>query len=210
MHPAPRSPYCSLLRACVAAMSGSLVFPLVQVARAADGTWNTTTNNALWSEPGNWLDSSIADGPTSTAYFNNLDITAATTVNLDGARTLQRLYFGDTTAGGGSWILANNGNAANVLTLSGDATITVDAMASVNNTGSNVTISAVIAGTNGLTKNGAGANSTSNNNTAGTGTLTLAGANTYTGATNIQTGTIRATNSLAFGGVEGAVSPPTW
>ena len=189
------------LRACLVALSAALVFPLAPRAAAADGTW-TSTAGGTWSTTGNWSGGTVADGSAFTADFSTLDITAATTVNLDSARTIGTLHFGDTSSGG-SWVVDNNGSAANVLTLGGAATITVDAMASVSNTSSNVTISAVIDGTSGLTKNGTGVNSTGANNTSGTGTLTLSGANTYTGATNIETGSIRAANSLAFGGVAG-------
>ena len=178
-------------------------------AQAADGTWTLISSgnaSGAWLDATttNWAGDIVADGSAFTARFDTLDITAASTVALGAPRTIGTIIFGDTApATGASWTLSNNSTPANILTLGGAATITVDAMSSVSNTGSNVTISAIIDGVNGLTKNGTGTNTTVTNNTAGTGTLTLSGANTYTGATNIDTGTIRATNALAFGGVAG-------
>ncbi|BCU79763.1 autotransporter-associated beta strand repeat-containing protein [Luteolibacter sp. LG18] len=139
-------------------------------ARAADGTWTTLTSGGLWSDTANWSGGTVADGSGSTANFNTLNITADNTVHLDGARTLTNLIFGDTTtSSAGSWILDNNGNAANILTLAGTTpTITVNALG----TGKSATISAVIDGTTGFTK-------------VGTGTLVLSGVNTYTGSTII-------------------------
>ena len=132
---------------------------VTQSAHAAAGTWNVDANG-LWSLNTNWLNSIIADGSGFTANFTN-DITADRTVSLDSARTLTNLVFGDSaTATAGSWILDNNGNAANTLT--GLGTITVNALG----TGKTATISAVIAGSAPITK-------------SGTGTLVLSGANTF-------------------------------
>jgi fibronectin-binding autotransporter adhesin len=112
------------------------------------------------------LNSIIADS--AAANFTN-NITADRTVSLDSARTITGLTFGDgNTATAGSWILDNNGNAANTLT--GLTAITVNALG----TGKTATISAVIAGsTSRIELNGAGG-----------GTLVLAGANTFNFATN--------------------------
>ena len=136
-----------------------------QVAHAAAGTWNVDANG-IWSLNTNWLNSIIADS--AAANFTN-NITADRTVSLDSARTITGLTFGDgNTATAGSWILDNNGNAANTLT--GLTAITVNAIG----TGKTATISAVIAGsTSRIELNGAGG-----------GTLVLAGANTFNFATN--------------------------
>lgn len=155
---------------------------------AADGTWTSLSTPGAWSANGNWSGTTVADGSGSTADFSTLNITADTTVRLDAPRTVGNLKFGDTTTGtAGSWILDNNATAANILTLAGTTpTITVNAMG----TSKNASISAVIAGSNGLTKLGAG-------------TLVLSGANTYSGGTTVTpTGditAISAANSSAFG-----------
>ena len=140
---------------------------------AADGTWNVDADG-LWSTAGNWTPS-VADGSGFTASFTN-DITADRTVSLDGDRTLTNVVFGDSdTATAGSWILNNNSTPANNLILAGTTpTITVNALG----TAKTATISAIIQGTAGMTKQG-------------TGTLILSGANTYTGTTIVNTGTLR-------------------
>lgn len=144
---------------------------LTSAAFADNGTWNTTTSGALWTLGTNWTGSIIADGSGNTANFSLLDITADTTVDLNGDRTLGNLIFGDTdTATGGSWTL----NGAGVLTLAGvTPTITVNALG----TGKNAAINVGIAGTSGLTK-------------SGSGVLTLPGNITYTGTTTISAGTL--------------------
>ena len=127
---------------------------------AANGTWTQLTSGGLWSDTANWSGGTIADGSGFNANFNTIDITANNTVHLDSARTIGSLTFGDTATGtAASWILDNNGNAANTLT--GISTITVSALG----TGATANISAVIAGSAPITKNGAG-------------TLVLSGANT--------------------------------
>ena len=127
---------------------------------AASGTWTQLTSGGLWSDTANWSGGTIADGSGFNANFNTIDITANNTVHLDSARTIGSLTFGDTATGtAASWILDNNGNAANTLT--GIGTITVNALG----TGATANISAVIAGSAPITKNGAG-------------TLVLSGANT--------------------------------
>ena len=148
---------------------------------AANGTW-TVDANGLWSTSSNWASSIIADGSGSTANFTN-DITTDRTVSLDADRTLTSLVFGDgATVTAGSWILNNNGVAANNLILAGTTPgITVNALG----TGKTATISAIIEGTAGLVK-------------SGTGTLVLSGANTYTGATTINAGTLTASGGNAI------------
>ena len=136
-----------------------------QTVHGAAGTWNVDANG-LWSLNTNWLNSIIADS--AAANFTN-DITADRTVSLNSARNISSLVFGDSnTATAGSWILDNNGNAANTLT--GLTAITVNALG----TGKTATISAVIAGSiSRIELNGSGG-----------GTLVLAGANTFNFATN--------------------------
>ncbi|HSH94033.1 MAG TPA: autotransporter-associated beta strand repeat-containing protein, partial [Roseimicrobium sp.] len=220
MNPTPRSRYRLLLRASLAALPVSLIFPLAQTARAADGTWNTTTSGALWSLDTNWSSNAIADGSGSTAFFNNVDIPASTViVNLDTARTIGNLIFGDTTnTTVGAWVLANNGSSPNILTLAGTTpTITVNdlgaggyattggSIAYAGSSGaSTVTISAVIDGTAGLTKVAGSGATVANASTAGRGVLVLSGTNTYSGGTTISSGALAAASSSALG--SGAVT----
>lgn len=159
---------------------------ITSAAHAASGTWNDITGG-LWSDTANWNSGIVADGNTFNANFGTLDITADTTVSLDSARTLSSLTFGDTTTStAAGWILDNNGNAANILTLGTTPTITVNALG----IGKNVTISAELAGSAGMTK-------------AGAGTLVLTAANSYTGTTTISGGTLALSggnNRLTTGG----------
>src|SRR3954469_2967898 len=148
-------------------------------AHAVDGTWNPTgfagNGTGLWSDTTKWTGGVIANGAGSQANFSTLNITSDSTVSLDSSRTIGRLLFGDTTASN-NWFLDNNGNAANVLTLdntggTGAPKITVN-----NQT---TTISAILAGTSGVTLTG-GINSP-----ATSATLVLSGANTYSGQTTL-------------------------
>ena len=154
---------------------GALLLASVS-ARAVDGTW-TNDGSSLWSTTTNWNGGTVADGSGATANFNTINITADRTISLDSSRTIGNLIFGDITTGSAaSWILDNNSIPGNVLTLAGGTpTITVNAMG----TGAGATLSAILAGTSGLTK-------------AGSGALTLSGADTYTGTITINGGILRA------------------
>lgn len=160
-------------------------------AAAADGTWTNLHNGQLWSVVENWQDGIVAGGAGATVTFNALDISADTTVRLDGPRTLGNLVFGDTDINSAAgWILDNNGDIANILTLDGDApTITVDALGA----GKHVAISATIAGEKGLIK-------------AGAGVLALSNTNQYSGATAVVGGELRLEPSADHSEIEFA--PP--
>ena len=134
------------------------------------GTW-TNTVGGQWGTAGNWSGNIVATGTGSTANFNTLNITADTTVDLDSARTIGNLVFGDTdTSSAAGWTLTGN-----TLSLAGSTpTITVNSLGGTKT----VAISAPVAGAAGLTK-------------AGTGTLTLTGANSYAGDTTITVGTLQ-------------------
>ncbi len=151
---------------------------------AASGTW-TNTAGGTWAlaSPSNWLDNIVATGSDSTANFNTLNITADTTVNLDSARTIGNLVFGDTdTSSAAGWTLANNATPTNTLTLAGTTpTITVNALGDTKT----ATISAVVAGSAGFTK-------------SGSGTLALTAANSYSGATTISNGTLQVIGQRYF------------
>jgi len=152
-------------------------------ARAQSGVWSNTTSGQLWSVSGNWNSGTVANGSGNTATFS-VDITADTTVQLDSARTIGNLTFGDAvTSTAGSWILANNASTSNVLTLAGGTpTITVNALGS----GKSVTISTEIAGASGLAK-------------AGAGTLLLSASNSYSGTTSIGGGVLGISHANALG-----------
>lgn len=148
------------------------------------------TNGGLWSNSSNWLNAVVADGSGLGADFAGLDLTGDTTVQLDSSRTLGSLVFGDadvSTSGG--WIVGNNGNLANSLTITGlTSTITVNAMG----VGSGAVINAALKCPGNLTK-------------AGDGTLKFGGSTSLAGlivngGTNVITGntTILGTGSTDF------------
>jgi len=145
---------------------------------AADGIWTNRNDGQIWSVAGNWQEAVVADGEGSTAWFDTLDITADTAVQLDGPRTIGGLVFGDTaTNSAAGWILGNNGTVANVLTLAGDApAVTVGVLGE----GKTAHIGVNIAGSGGLSK-------------AGEGTLVLTHTNEYSGATTVAAGELRLT-----------------
>jgi fibronectin-binding autotransporter adhesin len=143
-------------------------------ASAGNGTW-TSASGGSWSNLANWSAGNIADGSGFTADFSTVDLTADATVHLDASHILNSLIFGNTDASpAANWFLDNNGDPTNILTLAGTApTITVNSLGA----GKAATISAVIDGTQGLTK-------------TGSGTLVLTAGNTYTGTTSINAGTL--------------------
>jgi autotransporter-associated beta strand protein len=160
----------------------ALVMPLT--VWAANGTWINTTSGGLWSAPSNWLGGSVADGNLGTADFSTLNITADNTVHLDTARTIAAISFGDTTPTN-NWILDNNGNTNNRLTLSFNFGFTPGIAVNYQT----ATISTVINGSQGFSK-------------AGAGTLVLSGNNTFLGGVAISAGTLQlgstgALNALA-------------
>jgi autotransporter-associated beta strand protein len=154
-------------------------------------TWKNTAGG-LWGTAGNWANANVANGSGLGADFSALDLTANTTVHLDSAITIGSLIFGDTdTTTPGGWVLDNNGNAANSLTLAGSTPlITVNALGA----GATAAINAdmTVTAANGLT-------------TTGVGTLMLGGSNSFdgliiNGGTNMITGntTINGTGSSDF------------
>lgn len=175
--------------------AGRLVLLLVAAAfraggaQAASGTWTNATSGRDWSVAGNWAAGVVAEGSGNTADFSALDITNSVAVHLDSARTIGNLVFGDAGPGSaGAWELDNRGGSANVLTLAGGTpTITVS--------DSGATISAMLAGTAGLTKDGGG-------------TLRLSGRNLYAGTTRITGGALVIQDPAALGTGTAAVTVP--
>jgi autotransporter-associated beta strand protein len=146
----------------------------LRLVAEGDGIW-TSTSSGTWSTSGKWLNGTVPSGAGKTANFGTLNIVNDVTVSLDTARTIGKLIFGDANpSSAANWVLDNNSTLANTLTISDSApVITVNALG----TDKSATISAVIAGTSGFTKDGAGQ-------------LTLSGTNTYSGKTIISNGTV--------------------
>ena len=116
------------------------------------GTWTNATTNSAWTNIANWSGGVIADGVDASADFSTLDIATNRTVNLGAHRSIGTLIFGDVTTPSNNWTLANGTGGPWTLTLatsSGAPVIEVVNQAA--------TITAVLGGTQGFTKNGAGA-----------------------------------------------------
>ncbi len=151
-----------------------LIQPGLTANILATAIW-TNPAGGLWGTTANWLDSLIGNGSGNMADFSQADLTADTTVNLDSARIVGNLLFGNADANpNANWILGNNGNQANTLTLAGGTpTVTVNPLG----TGKSAAINAAVAGSSGLVK-------------AGAGTLTLGGTNPLGGNVIISAGTL--------------------
>ena len=147
-----------------------------------DGTW-ITDGNGNWSDPANWQDGTVADGPGKTAFFTKNITTATRVVTVDTARTIGNITFTDSTT------------PSNDLTISGANILTLDVATgmpeiNVTQTGNRqLNINCVISGTDGLRK-------------VGPGILNLGGANTYTGMTTLTDGLLNfgSINLNGFGG----------
>jgi uncharacterized repeat protein (TIGR02543 family) len=203
--------YARLAAAAAAGSYDAVSIPLasgfISATTATTSSGNTVSNDYWistssgdWGTSGNWQSGAVANGSGNTADFNQVDLTADTTVHLDAARTIGNLSFGDTDAStAAGWTLDNNGSAGNTLTLAGTSpTITVTSLDATKS----VTISAIIAGLS-LAKQG-------------TNALILSGANTYTGGTVVSAGSLTLQNdqSAANGGyvvrdTVGAANAPT-
>jgi len=164
----------------------------LHTASAANGTWTNVINSGLWSAAANWSGGTVADAAGFTADFNSINITNdPTMVRLDSARTIGSLIFGDTTnSSAAGWVLDNNANAANILTLAGGTpTITVNALG----TGKTATIGTVIAGSTAWTK-------------AGAGILVLTNANTFSGGFTVNSGGALVANVAGALGTNGSAT----
>lgn len=133
----------------------------------ATATW-VVDANGLWSDAANWLNEVSPNSSGAPVDFT-LPQSGDTTVTLDGPRTAGSLNFANSN--GFNWTVAPSGGA--VLTLARAIT------PSVNVSDITATISAVIAGSQGLSK-------------TGSGTLALTAANTFLGDVAVDGGTLSA------------------
>ncbi|RYD23990.1 MAG: hypothetical protein EOP88_02010 [Verrucomicrobiaceae bacterium] len=138
-----------------------------------NGTW-TSNDGGDWSDTTKWSGGFPANGIGQTANFSTLNLAADATVNLDSARSIGSLLFGD-TAGAQTWTLASTGGKLLTLETSGGT----PSIAVNQNT---ATITASLGGTN-LNKTGAG-------------TLALAGDNSLSGLLNIDTSSASANEGV--------------
>ena len=138
---------------------------------AATFTWikNSGGNaSGSWAAQANWSGGTLPSTTNDTAAFNTLDMTVDSSVTLDGSQTVNALSFSDTATGSAaSWIINAGTPSGSALTLGGSIpAISVSGLAS----GKAAALNAVVAGTNGFSKNG-------------TSYLQLNAANLYSGNT---------------------------
>ena len=136
----------------------------------AAATW-TNASGGSWQTSGNWTGSSATNGADVTADFGTLNLTGDATVTLDGNVAVRNMVFGDTTPGS-NWFLSTGTEGLLTLQVSPNAPAPC---ITVNN--QTATLTANVAGSQGLTK-------------SGSGTLVLAGVNSFYGNTTINGGVL--------------------
>ena len=140
--------------------------------------WNLAGGGS-WATTGNWNPAGPPDGADNTTDFSQQTLAANATVTLDGSHTIGNLIFGD-QGNAYNWTLApGSGGTLAMQVSSGTPAVTVN-----NQT---ATISAVLAGNQGLT-------------TLGGGTLILTASNVYTGGTTVVSGTLQLGDGVAKNG----------
>jgi autotransporter-associated beta strand protein len=129
-------------------------------------------NGGSWANGYYWTNNIPANGRSGTAHFDTVGLYSDATVTLDGSWTIGCLLFAETN-GLYNWIVT--GASGQTLTLDSTNTPSIDVSNQM------VTISAVLAGTNGFIKTGNGA-------------LTLSGSNPITGNVTINQGLVVASS----------------
>ena len=86
-------------------------------------TWiKTSAGNASgsWATQGNWSGGTLPTTTNDTAAFNTLDITADSTVTLDGNQAVNTLNFSDSASSSAeSWLISAGTPSTSTLTLGG-------------------------------------------------------------------------------------------
>ena len=137
----------------------ALVVSMSPAAMGANGTWNQTAGgNWELATTGPWLGGVVANGSGAIADFTTQDITGDQTITLTtDAISVGQLKFQDATTATNNWILASN---APPLTLDNGASQPI-----INILNQTTTITAALAGTNGVNLTGGNATLVLNSNT---------------------------------------------
>jgi rhamnogalacturonan endolyase len=145
-----------------------------------NGIWTQAASGGLWGANPNWFNGIVGGGGGNTADFSTLEVADGLDliVRLDSPRAIGNLVFGDTdVASAGNWIIDNNGDIANSLTLAvaaGSPTVTVNPLG----VGASTVFGVSLAGNQGLTK-------------LGDGPLALTVPSSLTGALTVNGGALR-------------------
>ncbi|QIF03993.1 autotransporter-associated beta strand repeat-containing protein [Roseimicrobium sp. ORNL1] len=156
----------------------------VAVSAQTSGVWNVNGNNLTWSNSANWLSGGIASGIGATADFSQVNIPGARTVVLDAPFTVGTLIFADL-------------DDTHAWTLGGTSTLTLEASSGtpeIRVGNRPLTVSAILAGTQGFRKTGAGTLALANAGITLTGGISL-----NEGVLSFTTGSL-GTNTVTFGG----------
>lgn len=153
------------------------------VRLAGSGVWINTDDDGLWSETANWDGGLVASGSGATADFSLRDLTADTSLVLDGRRTLGRLVFGDTDYSTPAGWTILGGGASPGITLAGSSTPVIEVNAATSQLGDTTDVPAAadyphhlavpLGGTAGFTKTGVGTIEFNADNRQLTGALTI-------------------------------------
>lgn len=163
---------------CVIVFSGA-----VAQAQNSDGFWSAG-HGGSWTTSANWDSGTIADGTNNGAFFGlSLEpaMPGSATFTLDGARAIGNLFFEPTNTTI-NWLLSTG--TGGPLTLADDLDYPG---VTVNLANQQVTISLILAGSDGLEKLGAG-------------TLILTVTNSYTGGTVVSAGTLLVNGAITDSG----------
>lgn len=172
-------PLSSFLHPCFPSAILVMISPSVS---GASGTW-ISASGGLWSDGANWTSGDVADGGGFAADFSTINGDGFIPVSLDTPRTISSLQFGDVDSSTPTeWLLNNNLDALNLLTMANAATIHVGDLG----TNAFAEISCGVAGTDGIAK-------------TGIGKLVLTGTKPYTGPTTVSAGTLTLSHSAPVG-----------
>jgi autotransporter-associated beta strand protein len=161
-------------------LAASSLFSVSQShAQDQDGSW-LGDSAGDWTDGTKWTDGLIANGADFKATFGNV-ITAATTITLNGNRTIGNITASDTSH--------NYTLTGNTLTLDRTSGVPVIEVVSSRE----LTIESIVAGSDGMQKSGGG-------------TLSLKGTNTFSGGLVIKVGTVRNFNTGTGGNFLGTGS----
>jgi len=173
----------------------SIVFTLALAtgaSHAASGNWTLLTSgnaSGSWATATNWSSNPTIPGSAADDVidFSQLNITATSTVTMDGSRTAGTLNFGDATTSSNGWALNTGTPTGTTLTLAATANPVINV---VNQT---ATLGVALAGTSGFTKTGAGT------------LVFISTGNTYGGITTVSAGTLQVGGVVSGTGVQGKV-----
>jgi len=160
----------------VDAAGNHTLFARWEIRHPATYTWTNLVDGdatGSWTEQTNWTGGILPTTTDDTADFSTLDLTANSTVSLNGNQEISKLIFADATTASHDWTVAGGSPSTSTLTLDG-----ISPEISVSNR--TATISAKLAGSSNWKKTGAG-------------TLLLTNStNDFSGDITVETGTLEA------------------